>query len=177
MCMCRSSRCLKSFKYGKQGHHSTECKSNVPTCYNCGEPGHISIQFQKLRKALAATQANARVFPLSGMDILRSDNLIQGMCLIDGVSLISMIDIGVTHLFVSLDCVKKLNLIVSFMIGSMIIDTPSAGSVTTSLVCLDFPLKICGEGFRVDLICLYLSQLNVILGMKWLEFNCVLIIS
>lgn len=66
----------KCFKYGKQGHRIAECKSNVLTCYNCGEPEHISTQFQKLRKAPASTQANGRVFALSGVDVSRSNNLI-----------------------------------------------------------------------------------------------------
>lgn len=54
-----------------------------------------------------------------------SDNLIQGMCSFNGFYLISIIDMGATHSFISLDSVKKLNLKVSFMIGVMVIDTPN----------------------------------------------------
>ncbi|XP_050878624.1 uncharacterized protein LOC127082430 [Lathyrus oleraceus] len=57
------------------------------------------------------------------------------------------------------------------MVGSMVIDTPTNGSVTTSLMCLKCPLTIFGKSFAMDLVYLHLIQLDVILGMKWLEFN------
>ncbi|XP_050909920.1 uncharacterized protein LOC127123768 [Lathyrus oleraceus] len=53
----------------------------------------------------------------------------------------------------------------------MAIDTPTNGSVTILLVCMNYSLTIYGKDFGVDLICLPLSQLNVILGINWLEFN------
>lgn len=57
----------------------------------------------------------------------------------------------------------------------MVIDTPANGSVTTSLVCVKCILTIYGRDFGVDLICLPLSQLDVVLGMNWLEFKCMYI--
>lgn len=89
------------------------------------------------------------------------------MCFINGVSLVVIIDIGATLSFISLDYINKLNLEVSFMIGLMIIDTPTNGSVTTTMVYLNCPMTIYGRAFGVDLICLCLSQLDVILGMNW----------
>lgn len=53
----------------------------------------------------------------------------------------------------------------------MIIDTPSNGSVTTYSVYLNYPLTIFGRDFGIDLVCLPLSQLDVILGMGWLGLN------
>lgn len=60
---------------------------------------------------------------------------------------------------------------ISSIVGSMIIDTPANGLMTTLLVCLNFPWTIYGKDFSIDLVCLLLSQLDVILGMNWLEFN------
>ncbi|XP_050908820.1 uncharacterized protein LOC127122545 [Lathyrus oleraceus] len=57
----------------------------------------------------------------------------------------------------------------SFLSGSMVIDTLTNGSVATSLVCLKCPLTI----YATNLVCLQLSQVDVILGMKWLELNLV----
>ncbi|XP_050890552.1 uncharacterized protein LOC127095958 [Lathyrus oleraceus] len=82
---------------------------------------------------------------------------------------------GATYSFISLDCAKRLDLKLSYMVGSMVIDTSTNGPVTTSLVCLKFPLTIYGKSFVMDLVYLQLSQLDVILGIKWLEFNRVLI--
>lgn len=43
-----------------------------------------------------------------------------------------------TYYFISIECVKILNLKVPTMNGSMVIDTPANGSMTTLLVCLNF---------------------------------------
>ena len=57
--------------------------------------------------------------------------------------------------------------------GEMVVDTPAKGSVTTYFVCLKCPLSIFDRDFVVDLVCLLLRGLDVILGMNWLEHNCV----
>ncbi|XP_050895381.1 uncharacterized protein LOC127101999 [Lathyrus oleraceus] len=62
-------------------------------------------------------------------------------------------------------------LMVSAMNDIMVNDTPVNGLVTTSSVCLKFPLTIYGRNFGVDLVFLSLSQLHVILGMHWVDFN------
>ena len=86
-----------------------------------------------------------------------------------------MIETSETHSFISLDCVDKLNLKVSSMIRSMVVDTLTNCSMTASLVCLNCPLTIYGKDFGVDLIYLPLSQINVIFGMNLLQFNRVYI--
>ena len=86
----------------------------------------------------------------------------------------AIIDNSATHSFIYLDCVKRLNLELSDMNGCMVIDTPAMGSMNTSYVCLNCPLSIFGRDFWMDLVCLLLDQLDVILGMNWLEFNHVL---
>lgn len=53
----------------------------------------------------------------------------------------------------------------------IVIDIPVNGPMTTSLVCLNYPFKIHGRDFGVNLVCLPLNQFDVILGMNWLEFN------
>ena len=88
--------------------------------------------------------------------------------------MIAIIDTGATHSFISVDCVKRLNLELSDMHGNMIIDTPVMGSVFTSVACLNCPFSIFSRDFRMNLVCLPLDQLDVILGMNWLEFNHVL---
>ncbi|XP_050915053.1 uncharacterized protein LOC127130009 [Lathyrus oleraceus] len=93
-------------------------------------------------------QAKGKVFALSGADTSAEERLIRA---------------------------KRLNLELSIMRGSMVIDTLAMGSVTTSSVCLKCPLNICDKDFEVDLVCLPLSQLDVIYGMDWLRANHVYI--
>ncbi|XP_050876107.1 uncharacterized protein LOC127079782 [Lathyrus oleraceus] len=100
-----------------------------------------------------------------------ADMLIRGTCFINDIPLIAIIDTDATHSFISLNCAKRLDLQLSSIIGSIVIDTPFNGSVTISLVCLKCPLTIYGKSFVIDLVCLHLSLLDVILGMDLLEFN------
>ena len=57
----------------------------------------------------------------------------------------------------------------------LVVETPTSGSVLTSDVCLDCLVKISGRTFLIDLICLPLSQIDIILGMDWLSYNHVLL--
>ncbi|XP_050916683.1 uncharacterized protein LOC127131831 [Lathyrus oleraceus] len=103
----------KCFMFGEIGHRTAERKSIGMICFN--------TQFPKPKKF----QSGGKVFALSRAETTRSDNLIQDMCSINGIPLIAIIDTGVTHSFISLDCAKKLNLEISFMVWSMVIDTPT----------------------------------------------------
>lgn len=82
------------------------------------------------------------MFSLSGSEVPKKDNLIRGTCFIHNVELITIINTGSTHSFIPLECATRLGLKLYFMNGSMIIDTSANGSVTTTLVCLSFPLTI-----------------------------------
>ncbi|XP_050896449.1 uncharacterized protein LOC127103225 [Lathyrus oleraceus] len=169
-----NNKVLRCYNCGKTGHRVAECKNDGPTCYNYGEQGHISTQCQKPKKTVATVaQINGRVFTLSGSEVPKTDNLIKGTYFIKNVKLTTIIDTGVTHSFISLECVMGLGLKLSPLVGSMVIDTPTNGSVTTALVCSSFPFTIYGKNFVMDLVCLPLHQINIILGMNWLEFNYV----
>lgn len=111
------------------------------------------------------------MFALTGSQTTSFDRLIRGTCYIHNTLLITIIDTSVTHSFIYTNCVKRLGLVVSILSSGLVIDTPTNGSVTTSLIFLNCPLSIYGRDFGVDLICPPLSDLDVILGMNWLEFD------
>lgn len=75
------------------------------------------------------------------------------------------------HSFISLECAERLDLKLSSMVESMVIDTPTNGSVTTSWVYLKCSLTIYSKSFGMDLVCLPLDKLDVILKMNSLQFN------
>jgi hypothetical protein len=111
------------------------------------------------------------VFALSGDGADQVDNLIRGTCFIYGTPLIAIIDTGATHSFISIDCAKRLNIPMSDMPSRMEIETPASGSVTTQFVCLKCPVDVFDRSFGMDLVCIPLSNIDVIFGMNWLIFN------
>ena len=82
---------------------------------------------------------------------------------------------GATHSFISCSCVEKIKLFVSSLNKDLVVETPTSGYVLTSNMCLNCPVEIFGRKFLIDLICLPLSQIDVILGMDWLSSNHVLL--
>ncbi|XP_050896267.1 uncharacterized protein LOC127103010 [Lathyrus oleraceus] len=78
---------------------------------------------------------------------------------------------GETYSFISLECAERLNLDLSSLVGSMIVNTSALGPLTTLWVCLNYPLTIYGKNFGMDLVCLMINKLDVILVVNWLEFN------
>lgn len=113
------------FKCGKLGHRVVNCKGNVVTYYNCGEQCHISTNCKKLKK----TRSGGKVFALSGIETTTEDKLIRGTCYINNIPLISIIDTGVTQSFIYLNCAKHLDLELTSMMRSMIVDTQALGPV------------------------------------------------
>ncbi|KAK2452132.1 hypothetical protein QL285_011125 [Trifolium repens] len=163
----RSYDCPKGdrcFRCGEFGHKVDACKKKV-TCFNCGEEGHKSPECKKPKKT------TGKVFALSGDGAEQVDNLIRGTCFIYDTPLIAIVDTGATHSFISFECMKRLNIPVSEMLGCMEIETPASGSVTTQLVCRKCPVTVFGKSFDMDLVCIPLSGIDVIFGMNWLIFN------
>uniref|UniRef100_A0A151UGT0 Transposon Ty3-I Gag-Pol polyprotein n=1 Tax=Cajanus cajan TaxID=3821 RepID=A0A151UGT0_CAJCA len=135
----------------------------------------ITRKEQQRLEGASKPRATGRVFSLSGAEANQSEDLIQGMCFINGTPLIVLYDSGATHSFISHACMSKLKLPISSLSFELIVEKPTSGSVSISDVCLKCPLSIDGRNFMVDLICLPLSQLDVILGMDWLSSNHVLL--
>ncbi|RHN60629.1 putative nucleotidyltransferase, Ribonuclease H [Medicago truncatula] len=157
----------KCFRCGQKGHNLAECKRGDIVYYNCNEEGHISSQCTEPKKV----RTGGKVFALTGTQTTNEDRLIRGTCFFNSTPLIAIIDTGATHCFIALESAYKLGLIVSDMKGEMVVETPAKGSVTTSLVCLGYPISMFGRDFVVDLVCLPLSGMDVIFGMNWLEYN------
>jgi len=91
--------------------------------------------------------------------------------------LIATIDTGATHSFISSSFVERLGLVVTPLPCGMVIDTPTNGSVTTSLVCAKCPVSFGCVDFELDLVCLSLKHVDVIFGMDWMltfsvNINC-----
>ncbi|XP_027357452.1 uncharacterized protein LOC113866852 [Abrus precatorius] len=112
---------------------------------------------------------------MSGSEASKSDELIRGKCVINNRLCDVLFDSGVTHSFVSMDCVNCLGLPISSLPCNVVVPTPTTKLVVNSSVCLGCSVMIHCRNFCMDLICLPLSQLDVVFGMKWLSSNRVLL--
>jgi len=99
------------------------------------------------------------------------------MCFINSNPLIAIIDTGAAHSFIFSSCVERLGLVVTPLSRRMGIDTPTNGSVTTSLVCAKYPVNFGCVDIELDLVCLPLKYMDVNFGMDWMltfgvNINC-----
>nr|KYP35134.1 hypothetical protein KK1_043846 [Cajanus cajan] len=133
----------------------------------CGQPkAHENTFGPKPRPP-----TTGRVYTMTGTEAAQNNDLIQGTCFIKGKTLNVLYDSGATHSFISNYCVQHLQLSVSSLETNLIVSTPTNESIIAHKVCLDCPIFIGDRKFLVNLICLPLSQLDVILGMDWLSSN------
>ncbi|XP_027351231.1 uncharacterized protein LOC113862340 [Abrus precatorius] len=72
-------------------------------------------------------------------------------------------------------CVRNLGLSVSDLGCEFVVSTPTLSSIKTSIVCVRGPIVVEGRRYKVNLICIPMSGLDVILGMDLLTANHVLI--
>ncbi|XP_027351148.1 uncharacterized protein LOC113862252 [Abrus precatorius] len=108
---------------------------------------------------------------MTSSEVAKSDDLIRGKCILKDKLVDVLFDSGATHSFVSLDYVSCLEIFVSSLPYTIVVSTPINQPVVTLHACLGCSVIIHGRNFLVDLICLPLSQLDVVLGMKWLSSN------
>ena len=173
---------IKCMKCG-QDHYTRYCHIKGPICFKCGKPGHVLTECGQQKPHLnplgsahkSRPATTGRVYTLSGVETAQNHDLIQGTCFIKGKTLNVLYDSGATHSFISNDRVKDLKLPISSLDTNLIISTPTSKSVITNQVCLDCPLFIENKKFLVNLICLPLSQLDIILGMDWLFDNQIIL--
>lgn len=67
--------------------------SNILTFFNCREEGYIRTRCEKPKKA----QSGGEDIVFFGAGIIASNNLIRGMCFINDIHVIAIIDTGATH--------------------------------------------------------------------------------
>ncbi|XP_027337059.1 uncharacterized protein LOC113850697 [Abrus precatorius] len=137
--------------------------------------GSVSGSNRPTSRASSGEKLNVQgnVFAMSGSKASKSDELIRDKCIINRFCDV-LFDSGATHFFVSMDCVSCVGLPISSLRCNVIVSTPTTKPVVTSYVCLGCSITVHGRNFSVDLICLPLSQLDVVLGMDYLLSNRVI---
>ncbi|CAJ2628780.1 unnamed protein product [Trifolium pratense] len=159
-------------------YHGGECMKGKGICYFCKQPGHMKSDCPKWKSvggAEGTTISKGRVYTMEGEKAKSDNSLIAGMCLIGQSNVFVLFDCGATNSFISVNCVKRLNIESSPLIPPMSVSVATGGRVISKRVCQSCPITVTGKTYFVDLICLPISDLDVILGMDWLSANSVYI--
>jgi len=110
---------------------------------------------------------------MNGTEVVRSQDLIQGKCIINGHLVNVLYDSGATYPFISHNCVKCLKLPIFLLPYNLSMSSPINVSVITSLACTNCHSSIGNRNFSINLICLPFSL--IVLGMDWLSSDHVLL--
>ncbi|XP_027348015.1 uncharacterized protein LOC113859438 [Abrus precatorius] len=128
-----------------------DCSQQKITCNNCEKLGYTVNVCWAARKSGNASTAQrpesrgsagpstgqkpsipGRVFAMTGAEASQSEKLIRGKCIIKGRLLDVLFDSSATHSFVSVDCVKSLDLYVAKLPCNVVLTTPTSKPVVTS---------------------------------------------
>ena len=85
-----------------------------------------------------------------------------------------LFDTGVTHCFISLDCVQRLGLEPT-VCDCFVVGLPDGSRVKGSLELLECPIRIATRVWPADLIVMDLPREDLILGMDWMRRHGVVI--
>ncbi|XP_027364515.1 uncharacterized protein LOC113871618 [Abrus precatorius] len=120
------------------GHSASVCWS-APQ-----KSGSMSVEQRPKSRASTGTKPNVKgkVFAMSGAEASKSEELIRGKCIIKDRLIDVLFDSGATHSFISVDCMRCLELPVSELSCDVIVSTPTGKPVATSSVCLGCPVMV-----------------------------------
>ncbi|XP_027348066.1 uncharacterized protein LOC113859512 [Abrus precatorius] len=159
-------------------HLQRDCHRNLVTCFRCGQQGHYTSSCHLVRndaggndKGRNWTGNRNNNGSQNQMGNRRQSNLDtsrnpSGRPNVKG-RMYTMSGAEAT--------IQRLKLPISPMTENLIVSTHTGPSIATSLVCRDCNVCLEGREFFVDLICLPLSELDIILGMDWLSANHVML--
>ncbi|MCI42697.1 enzymatic polyprotein, partial [Trifolium medium] len=93
--------------------HGGECMKGKGVCYSCKQPGHMKHECPKWKSlggAEGTTVSKGRVYTMDGGKATSDNSLIVGKCLIGQFDDFVLFDCGAKNSFISVECVKRLNL-------------------------------------------------------------------
>ncbi|XP_073225645.1 uncharacterized protein [Cicer arietinum] len=120
----------------KPGHLAKDCK----------EP-KAEASLNETKVARPTTQG--RVYNINGQGTFRPNESFQGECEISGNILTVLFDSGATHSFISMDCVKLLELSVTTLLFDLSITTVLDKTLTSNMACMHCPIVVLKYGRKI----------------------------
>ncbi|XP_004515631.1 uncharacterized protein [Cicer arietinum] len=167
---------------GDPRHFADKCTLNDSVCFKCQKPEHLARDFKEpkaeaLLKATKVTRptTQGRVYNINGQGTSCPNESFQGECEISSNILTVLFNSDATHSFISMDCVKLLELHVTTLLFDLFVTTAADKTLTANTACMHCPIVVLSRKFNVNLICLALKNLDVIFGMDWLSYHYILL--
>ncbi|XP_022874312.1 uncharacterized protein LOC111393154 [Olea europaea var. sylvestris] len=165
------SQCSKCNKF-----HRVECLYGKYTCYKCGQPGHVVFSCPSIKKPEQEKKGKARVFALTHDEVAQNSEVIAGILSIFGIPVYVLIDSGATHLFISNECLAKINASCKNNDNVLEVSMPSEGTIDTDRIATGVQINFDGLMLEADLYVIKMRDFDIILGMDLLGKNRVTIV-
>nr|GEY86343.1 putative reverse transcriptase domain-containing protein [Tanacetum cinerariifolium] len=146
-------------------------------CYECGRPGHFRKDYPKLRnqnrgnKTRNKTRGNevtTKAYAIGGGGTNPDSNVVTGTFLLNNCYASMLFDSGADRSFVSTTFSALLDVALSTLDTSYVIELADGRISETNIVLRGCTLGLLGHPFNIDLMAVELGSFDVIIGMDWL---------
>nr|GEV18834.1 reverse transcriptase domain-containing protein [Tanacetum cinerariifolium] len=155
--------------------YCNKLNQRVPTCFECRRQGHYRNEYPKLKnqtrgnKAREKTiKARGKAYVLGGGEANPVSNVVTGTFLLNNHYASMLFDSGADRSFVSSTFSALLDVILSTLDVSYVVELADKRVVETNTVLRGCTLGLLGYPFNIDLMPIELGSFNVIIDMDWL---------
>ncbi|XP_016168224.1 uncharacterized protein LOC107610731 [Arachis ipaensis] len=124
---------------------------------------------EKKKYETGRVQQPGRVYITSAAGAKGSETLIRGNCEIAGKVLSALFDSGATHSFIAFEKADELGLKIVVLGYDLMVYNATHEAMVTTLGCPQVPFRVQQCEFVHDLICLPMTDFDLILGLDWLS--------
>ena len=116
-----------------------------------------------------APMTQGRAYAIVPRDHGASGTVIEGMFLVNDWPTKILFDSGASHSFISHSFMSRLQILPHLLVDPLAVATPLGNSSMLEYVCKDCVVALDDLQFQVELIVLFMSEFDIILGMDWLS--------
>ncbi|KAI3753610.1 hypothetical protein L2E82_25669 [Cichorium intybus] len=185
-----STPSLMCYQCGKTGHMDRDCLEKSRVCFNCGESGHIHPDCPKPRtdsrhetpragrgdnrgdrRDRGGGKVRTRAFQMTVEEARDRPDVITGIFSLNSLRAPMVFDTDASISFISVPFASRINVPVSKMSESLIVDVADGRDVIVNSQYINCRLEINGISFLIDLKPMTTRAFDVIVGMDWLDDN------